>query len=203
MKETNLLLIALLAAIVLLVGCRESDDKESDAARKSDDDTFNLEMFNREWALWEAQAIANYAFTVEQELTEYPPHDFRACVTVANNAISGIEVLSLKDYLASFNPGEPGFEENIKRAETEYINYVESTVNQWEGGITGIYGWLSSSFLPTIKKLSEEGKARYNAQYHYLEYLDTGSKRFRGKEPEGIEGDGYYILKISDFQIAK
>ena len=186
MKKTNLLLIALLAAIVLLVGCKESDT----------DTTFDFKALNRERVAWEAQSIADYAFTIEQNIITYPSYCFRARVTVKNNVISGIEVLSLKDYLDGFHPGEPGFEDNIRRAEAEYINDVESTVNRW-GGIAGIYDWLSSSFS---NKERHKVEVRYNAQYHYLEYVKIGSPRSKKPAPVGASA---HIIEISNFEIAK
>ena len=181
-------LFIMLVCVVVLQSCRESNT----------DNTFDFATLNRERTAWEAQDIADYVFVVEQ-ITGYPPDNFRARVTVADYGISlsGIEILSLKDYLSGFDPGEPWFEDNIKSAKAEYIKYVESTVRRW-GGITGVYDWISS-FLSDVKR--SEVEVRYNAQYHFLEYVNTDSSS-HSKDPD-LTGCSGYIIEITDFQIAK
>lgn len=172
---------------------------------------FDFDTFNREWAAWGAKSIAAYSFVEHHDNIVYP-EAYTARVTVADNVVTGIDILSLNDYMdrveASYK-GELGIdpeviEQGIANERAYYINWVESTVGYW-GDISGIYEQIFSRYQKFLAPPHDPNERlrieiRYNSQHHYPEYVGYF---VRNLNQDLIPGSYGILLEISDFEIAK
>ena len=207
-------LFIMLVCVVVLQSCEESSPKEKEENPLRN--VLDLPTLNREMAAWEKQGIANYSFVEKYNNIVL---DYQAKVMVTDNAITGIEILSLDDERERlrnslndalryqyFDPAD--IERWLALEMADYIDYVELKVNNW-GSISRIYDYLSfplSINYPNSVNWSPDLVAenlrdlrleiRYNTEYHYPEYI-----YWRIVTP-GMAGGGL-IFELSDFKIAE
>ena len=160
---------------------------------------FDLDTFNRERAAWEAQGIAGYSFIENSRFPEL----YAARVTVTGGAVAGFEILSMEEKLARHEPDDlEHYREEIIR---QYSEMIKKFVHSYWGTVDGIYErifYLYQEYVnspyPNDSILHIE--IRYNAQYHFPEYMSY----FIGYYGEEIiEGLPDILLELSDFTITE
>ncbi|GHV89127.1 hypothetical protein AGMMS50267_14870 [Spirochaetia bacterium] len=169
MKKHPALFLALTVLAVLVGSCNLFD--------KGPEVVFDVETFNREWALWEAQGIRNYQYIQVSSNEKYGGSLDTARVTVRENKDPVIELL------------DGWMKENVP---PESWNTYPFSLT-----ISGIYPWMERCFSNAIARGDNVTiLIVYHPQYHYPQdlYYHISSTE------SDLDGDGGSItIHISEF----